>query len=303
VIVIDRLLFGGDSILSHLTNPMFSFHKLDITEADVDHLLDRVDIIYHLAAIVGFPACQAVGEAAAVRYNVEGTKRVFTSAERAGVSRFVFASTYSVYGVAHDGRPVTEESPLSPQSLYARTKIASEDYLRAQAPSSRCAPIIPRFTTLFGVSPRTRFDLLVNQFTLEALTKRKLVIFEGNYTRSFIHVRDIVAALQIFAHAPIDTVRGQTFNVGADDGNFSKNEIVEMICAAIPSVELEYRDLTFGADMRDVAVSCRKIRDLLGFRPSISAPFGIAEVRDAISSGLIYDPLSDRYRNHALLVH
>ncbi len=302
VTVVDALLFGGDSLLSYFLHPTFSFQQLDVTEADISTSLEGVDVVYHLAALVGFPACQAAGEEAAFRFNFEATRRVFEGAERAGVERFIFASTYSNYGLAPDGELVTEESPLHPQSLYARTKIAAEEYLWERAKSSRCAPIIPRFATLFGVSPRTRFDLIVNQFVLQALTERKLVLFQGDYRRSFVHVRDVVRALQLLAEAPLRDVRGEVFNVGSEDCNYTKAQIVEFVCQQIPGVEIEHRDLSFGSDMRDVAVSCRKITERLGFSATMSVSDGIREVRDAIASGLIREPHSERYRNHTLIV-
>lgn len=302
VIAVDKLLFGGDSLLPFIGHPRFRFELRDLTESGCDDLLPSIEVVYHLAAIVGFPACRDIGEPAARRYNVDATKSMFEVAEAAGVARFVFASTYSNYGIATDDRPVDETSSLRPQSLYAETKIEAERYLIGRAAGSRCAPIIPRFTTLFGVSPRTRFDLIVNQFVLEALTRRRLVIYQGDYRRAFVHVRDIVRALLLFATAPLDQVRGEIFNVGDDDGNHSKSEIVDMVCSAIPGVEVERRELSFGGDMRDVAVSCAKIASRLGFRASISVNEGIVEVRDAISSGLIHDPTSTRYRNHSFAV-
>ncbi len=113
-------------------------------------LLEGSEIVFHLAAIVGFPACQQIGEQAAWHYNVEATQRVFQAAETAGASRLVFASTYSNYGIAEGGAPVTETSPLRPQSLYARTKIASEEYLLERGRRSPVAVVIPRFATLYG---------------------------------------------------------------------------------------------------------------------------------------------------------
>jgi nucleoside-diphosphate-sugar epimerase len=302
VVVVDRLLFGGDSILAYLSHPKFRFRKADVTTDDLSSDLVDVDVVYHLAAVVGFPACQSVGEDVAYRFNRDATRLVFEAAEKAGVTRFIFASTYSNYGAADDSRPVTEESTLHPQSLYARTKIAAEEFLLERGKRTPVGVIIPRFTTLFGVSPRTRFDLLVNQFVLEALLLRKLVLFQGNYRRSFVHVRDVVRALELFATAPLHAVRNQIFNVGAEDGNYTKAEIIALIRRNIDGVELEKRDLSFGSDMRDVAVSCRKIRERIGFEATTSPDDGIREVRDAISSGLISDPKSPRYRNHDLVV-
>lgn len=302
VVVIDTLMFGGDSLLGYLTNPRFSFHKIDLTTAELGAELEGVEVVYHLAALVGFPVCQAVGEDVSFRFNRDATCRVFEAANGAGVARFIFASTYSNYGVAQDSRPVTEETPLRPQSLYARTKIAAEEYLLARGRTSTTAPIIPRFTTLFGVSPRTRFDLLVNQFVLEALTLRKLVLFQGNYRRSFVHVSDVVRALQLFATAPLKDVRGEIFNVGSETGNYTKSEIISLVRENIGGVEVELRDLSFGSDMRDVAVSCRKMFDRVGFLARVTVKDGIKEVRDAIVSGLIRDPQSPKYRNHDLVI-
>jgi nucleoside-diphosphate-sugar epimerase len=302
VVVVDNLLFGGDSLLAYMSHPNFRFRKADVTTDDLSKDLVDVDVIYHLAALVGFPVCQSVGEDVAYRFNRDATRMVFEAAERAGVKRFVFASTYSNYGVAEDSRPVTEESTLRPQSLYARTKIAAEEFLLERSKRTQIAPIIPRFSTLFGVSPRTRFDLLVNQFVLEALLLRKLVVFQGNYRRSFVHVRDVVRALELFATAPIEAVRGQIFNVGAEDGNYTKAQIIDLVRRNVDGVELEERDLTFGSDMRDVAVSCLKIRERIGFEASTTPEEGIREVRDAISWGLIKDPQSQRYRNHDLVI-
>lgn len=302
VTVADSLLFGGESILPYLSHPRFAFRKMDVSTDHLEGIMEGVDAVVHLAAVVGFPACQQVGDAAAIRYNVDATRRVFEAAEGAGVRRFVFASTYSTYGLSPDGRLVTEDSPLSPQSLYARTKIAAEQYLLQQGQSSHCAPVIPRLTTLFGISPRTRFDLLVNQFVLQALTDRRLVLYEGNYHRSFVHVRDVAEALRLLLQAPVEDVRNQVFNVGSAEGNYSKAEIVELVRKAIPEVEIELRHLTFGGDMHDVTVSCEKIQSRIGFRAKVGVEEGIGEIRNALQWGLIKEPRSARYRNHTFIV-
>jgi len=302
VTVVDSLMFGGESLLPYFSHPNFRFHKADVTVDDLDEGLRGVDTVFHLAAIVGFPACQQVGEAVAYRYNTEATKGVFMASEDAGVERFIFASTYSNYGISSDGEPVTEESPLRPQSLYARTKIAAEEWLLERGRSSRCAPVVPRFATLFGISPRTRFDLIVNQFTLEALRNRRLLIYQKNYSRSYVHIRDAVGALQMMMEVPIDLVRNQIFNVGSEDGNYTKEEIIELVRKHVSGVSVEYKDLSFGEDMRDVRVSFDKIRKALGFKPTRSVEDGIVEVKTAIESSLIPDPSASRYRNAQFIV-
>ena len=236
------------------------------------------------------------------RYNVESVQRVFAAAEAAGVARFIFSSTYSNYGLSQDGQAVTEESPLYPQSLYAETKIAAEEFLREQARAARCAPLIFRFATLFGISPRTRFDLIVNQFVLEALTKRELLIYQRGYSRSFVHVRDVVEGICLALNAPSEKVRGQVYNLGSDDGNYTKEEIVALVQKHVAGLKVTYKDLSFGGDMRDITVSFAKIRRELGFEASTSVEQGIIEVRDAIAQGVIKDPMDARYRNAQFIV-
>ncbi len=165
VTAIDSLLFGGESLVPFLPHPHFHFVKGDVTEPrsikdavrdDVpsDGRWPRPDALVHLAAIVGFPACQAVGRQVAWRYNVDATKLVFEQACDLEIARFVYASTYSNYGLMVDGKPVTEESPLNPQSLYAETKIASEEHLLSQKEAAT-GPLIFRFATSME-SPRVR---------------------------------------------------------------------------------------------------------------------------------------------------
>jgi len=313
VTVVDDLLFGGESLLGYWHHHRFRFVKGDVCKrevlrpaltADGEQLTTsdaggggRPSAVVHLAAIVGFPACQAVGRQVAWRHNVEATQRVFEVAEAAGVERFIFASTYSNYGLAKDGQPVTEESPLYPQSLYAETKIAAEEWLLDQANRCCCAPLVFRFATLFGISPRTRFDLMINQFVLEALVKRELVIYQRGYSRSFIHVRDVVEGICLGLEAPDDKVRRQVYNLGSEACNYTKDEIVALVQKHVPGTMVCYKEMSFGGDMRDITVSFAKIRDQLGFEPKISVEQGIVEVRDAIQYGVVKYPLDGRYRN------
>jgi nucleoside-diphosphate-sugar epimerase len=313
VTVVDKLLFGGDSLLGFRHHPRFRFTPGDVTEpatfaATADGLrVGRlapapIDAVVHLAAIVGFPACQAVGPKVAWLYNTDAVRVAFDAAEAAGASRFVMASTYSNYGLSADGEPVDETSPLNPQSLYAETKIAAERLLLERSASARCAPVLLRFATLFGISPRTRFDLIVNQFVLEALTRRRLVLYQRGYARSFVHVHDVCRAIELVLTSPRDVVAGQVLNVGGDALNHTKDEIVALVCRHVPGTAVELKDLTFGGDMRDIRVSFAKIRRVLGFEPRIGVEAGIREVRDALVDGLIRDAGNERYRNAQFIV-
>ena len=312
VTVIDNLLFGGDALVPFLPHPRFRFVKADVAErrAVKDCLRGespsrdswpRLEAIVHLAAIVGFPACQAVGRQVAWRYNVEATELVIQQACDLGVGRLIFSSSYSNYGVSTDGGPVTEESPLNPQSLYAETKIAAEEYLLQHA-TSGTAPILLRLATLYGVSPRTRFDLIVNQFVLDAYTKRQLLIYQRGYSRSFVHVRDVVRGIVLALDAPLEKVGGQVFNLGTENGNYTKDQIVELVLRRMPETSIEYRDLTFGGDMRDITVSFAKIRKELAFETEFDVDDGIRDLLFALKTGLIRDTMDSRYRNAQFIV-
>jgi nucleoside-diphosphate-sugar epimerase len=306
VTVLDSLLFGGESLVPFLHHPNFHFVKADVTETRAirDNVRGEWPIpqaVVHLAAIVGFPACQAVGKQVAWRYNVEATKMVFEQAADLGVGRCVFASTYSNYGLSPDGNPVTEESPLNPQSLYAETKIAAEEYLLGQK-DAPTAPLSFRFATLYGVSPRTRFDLIVNQFVLEAFTRRELIIYQRGYSRSFVHVQDVVRGIMMGLEAEDNKVRGQVFNLGTPDGNYTKDEIVALVLKRMPETVVDYKDLTFGGDMRDITVSFEKIRRELGFETTLNVDDGVREVLHVLKSGLIRNPLDEKYRNAQFIV-
>ena len=306
VTVLDSLLFGGEAIVPFLHHPNFHFIKADVTEPRA--IRDAVkrdwqtpNAVVHLAAIVGFPACQAVGKQVSWKYNFDSTKIVFEQATDLGVERFVFASTYSNYGLSEDGKPVTEESPLNPQSLYAETKIASEEYLLSQKDAA-CAPLVFRFATLYGLSPRTRFDLIVNQFVLEAFTKRELIIYQRGYSRSFVHIRDVVRGVIMGLEAEQSKIRGQVFNLGTENGNYTKNEIVNLVLKRMPEVVVLYKDMSFGGDMRDITVSFEKIKRVLDFDTLFDVDDGIREVLFALKTGLIKNPTDDKYRNAQFIV-
>jgi nucleoside-diphosphate-sugar epimerase len=306
VTVVDSLLFGGESLTSFFHHPSFHFVKADVTEPRaireaVKGDWEKPDAIVHLAAIVGFPACQAVGRQVAWKYNVEATQTIFGQAADLGVGRFIFASTYSNYGLSPDGEPVTEDSPLTPQSLYAETKIAAEQYLLEQKDST-CAPLSFRFATLYGISPRTRFDLIVNQFVLEAFTRRELIIYQRGYSRSFVHVLDVVRGIILGLEAEESKIRGRVYNMGTENGNYSKDQIVSLVLKRMPETTVEYKDLTFGGDMRDITVSFARIKRELGYETRLDVDDGVREVLYALKSGLIRNPTDERYRNAQFIV-
>jgi nucleoside-diphosphate-sugar epimerase len=311
VTVIDKLLFGGESLVGYLSHPMFHFVHADVCAAGV---LARAvqesmakgapepSAIVHLAAIVGFPACKIAGKEATWETNVNAVERFFQAANQMGVERFILSSTYSVYGIAEDGAAVREDSPLHPQSLYGESKIAAEDVLLKAADTSACAPLIYRFSTLYGLSPRMRFDLIVNQFTLEAYSQGELMIFEGQHARAFVHIRDVVAGLLIGLDAPLDKVSGQIFNLGHKDGNYTKDEIAAMICEMLPETKVRHEQMSFDGDMRNLQVCFDKIERELQFHTWYTVSDGIGEIIQALRDGMISEPNRPIYRNAPSIV-
>lgn len=269
--VLDSLMVGGNGLLPHFRHPKFEFMKGDIRDrSTVAYAANGCDAIIHLAAIVGFPACRKNPELAQT-VNVDGTKNV---AEAAGPERLVlFGSTGSNYGALVD-EICTEETPLNPLSLYGKTKTAAEQHLM-----SHCNAIAYRFATAFGVSPRLRLDLLVNDFVHKAVTEQYLVIYESHFMRTFIHVHDIARSF-LFALQNSDKMAGAVYNVGSDTMNYSKLEVCEMIRQQV-DYYLHCADVGEDVDKRNYIVSYDKI-NALGYETTITLEEGIRELVEAM---------------------
>lgn len=300
--VLDSLLHGGDSVLAFRSHSNYEFVYGDVRDRELlVRSLEGVDAVLHLAALVGFPVCKKMGREEVWAVNVEATRATYELARQAGVSRFIFASSYSNYGIA-EGK-VTEKSPLNPQSLYAESKVAGEQLLLEQS-SLGPGPCVTclRLSTLFGVAPRTRFDLMVNQFALSAQSGEKLVIYQKDFNRAFVHIQDVVKAISQVFTSSTAVVGGQVFNIGGDALNSSKGELVQLIKKHWPELEVEERELEFSGDMRSIHVSFEKARTVLGFVPSWSLNDGLEELHEVLTQGLIADPENARFRNHPVLV-
>lgn len=294
--VIDSLMHGGAGMLGHWSHSAFSFHRGDVRNGqDVKAVMEGIDAVVHLAAIVGDPACARDPELSRST-NLDGTKCLLAAARQAGVSRFVFASTCSNYGRMSDPLvPLNEDSELNPVSLYAETKVISEQLVTDPDAPASFSGIALRFSTVYGVSPRMRFDLTVNEFAMEAVTKGKLVVFGQQFWRPYIHVRDAARAIAAALTAPAEKVRGRVFNVGSDAENYRKKDIVDLILVQSPQTEIEYVHKT--EDPRDYRVSFSRIREQLGFQPAYSVANGITEVAELVQSGVIVEPNARQYKN------
>jgi nucleoside-diphosphate-sugar epimerase len=307
VTVVDKLLAGGDSLLGYFIDPKFVFLRGDvcqmgtIMQAAREALQQGAPPLYaviHLAAIAGFPACKVWGADQSWLQNVEAVRAVYEQAVKLGAERFLFSSTYSVYGYSPDGHEVREDSQLFPQSLYAETKIAAEQFLQTQANDAICFPLIFRFATLYGPSARMRFDLMVNQFVLEAFAQKQLVIYQKSYSRSFVHIGDVIRGLILGLELPKERITSNLFNLGDEGSNHTKQEIVSLICDQLPEVRIFYDDRSCNGDMRDIRVSFRRIHEELGFVVSHGVEEGITQVLQLVRSGAI----AEKYRNVPLAV-
>lgn len=272
VTVFDNLAFGGDQLLPFFRNPNFEFIKGNIRNLDdVKMAVRDHDCIIHLAAIVGYPACRK-DPILARAVNVDGTKNVISATSKSQL--IIYASTGSNYGTVDD--VCTEETPLNPLSLYGQTKTLAEKMLLDNRTT-----IAYRFATAFGVSPRLRLDLLINDFTYKAMTQGYLVIYEKHFMRTFIHVHDMGRAF-LFAIENSDKMKDNVYNVGSNKMNYSKEDICEKIRAKT-NAYIHYADIGEDADKRNYVVSYEKLSSL-GYDTSITVEEGIDELLKALNA-------------------
>jgi nucleoside-diphosphate-sugar epimerase len=294
--VLDVLLHGGRPLLPTWAHPNFEFLRGDVRDrATVGRALEGVDAVVHLAAIVGDPACAKQPDLAR-EVNLEASLALLDESRRRGVSRFVFASTCSNYGKMKDPAVLVDEaSELSPVSLYAETKVAVERAILADSGGNGFCPTLLRFATVYGVSPRMRFDLTVNEFTMEMVVRGRLVVFGEQFWRPYVHVRDAARAVVMALAAPSDTVRREVFNVGATEENYRKLDLVELVRRHAPDASVEF--VQKKEDPRDYRVSFAKVKERLAFGLTRTVPDGIAEVASLVRQGVLSDFERPEYRN------
>lgn len=266
VTVYDLFKYGASPLLFISSHPNLRLVKGDICDKELmKSSLETVDAVIHLAAIVGYPACDG-NEEEARRTNVTGT-RVVASLLRAE-QKVVYASTGSCYGAIQE--TCTEETPISPISLYGETKAKGEEIILDTD------GVVLRLATLFGLSPRPRFDLLINQLTKVALKSKHISVYEPNFRRTFLHVRDASRAF-IFALENYRIMSGNVFNVGDEAMNMTKAEAVYKIQKLLPETRITLSNDGEDKDKRDYHVSYTKIAKL-GFRSSLDLNQGIQEL-------------------------
>lgn len=305
-VLTGKLVAAGHRVTvvdNHATSPRRAlgsdvrFVQADIRDVDDwAAALRGVDAVAHLAAIVGDPACE-VDHDLTWETNYLATVHLVEACRAAGVSRFVLASTCSNYGESPNDRARTL-SPMQPKSLYAQTKIYSEHHvLSSRAPAFRTA--ILRLATLYGLSPRMRFDLAVNTMTAMAVQRRRIVVHGGTQWRPFLHVEDAADAFALAVGVPATGPSGGIYNCGSDEENYRLHDVGELIAATVPGARLEVEPST--TDPRDYQVDFTSSRLGLGLRPRRSVRDGVAEMAAALRCGRYRDFTDPAYSNLALV--
>jgi nucleoside-diphosphate-sugar epimerase len=293
--VLDVLVYGDDAISSFYDNPCFELVQGDFRNIDaVINAAKGMDAIVHLGAIVGDSAC-ALNEDLTVEINLRATRTIAEVGKGFGVKRFVFASTCSVYGASDE--ILDERSTLRPISLYARTKIESEKVLLSLTDTA-FAPTILRFGTVYGLSGRPRFDLVVNLLTAKAIQDGEAGIFGGEQWRPLVHVKDVAEAITLTLQASADNVRGQIFNVGSNEQNHQIADLGLIIKEMVPTAQVVTQPKE---DNRNYRVRFDKIHNALNFQPRYTVRDGVREIIDAFAAGDISDYRDPLYNNFRFL--
>ena len=293
--VIDSLVFGNDGISSLINEKKIEFFNLDIRETEkISSIIQNIDCVIHLAAIVGEPLCKKIPDAAK-QINEFATKNLVNICKNKKVKRFIFASTCSNYGSSQN--VVNESSPVMPLSLYSECKVNSEKFILDQN-NDIFETCVLRFATAHGLSPRMRFDLLVQEFIRDAIIDKKISIFGADFWRPLVHVEDMADACISAIDASSQLISGQIYNVGNDKENYTKIKLAEIIKEFITDVEIEI--IKSKKDPRNYKVSFEKIENSLNFEPKYTVRDSVIEILNDIQSGKI-DPRDSEFSNMSKL--
>ena len=289
--VLDSLMFGDAALATHRSSPDLELLVGDVRDtAMLARATEGVDGILHLAGLVGDPAC-ALDPALTRSVNVESTVTLAEAAKAAGVRRLVFASTCSVYGAAGEAW-LDESSTTLPVSLYAESNLDSAALFAERLAGSGTELVTLRFATVFGASPRMRFDLVVNLLTARALREGVLEVHGGEQWRPQVHVDDVASALLLALTHP--AAAGRTYNVGSDPLNLRIGELAQAIAARFPAAKLTVSE---ARDPRSYRVSFARITGELGFTARHSIDAGVAEIERWIQHEPGFDPAAARWSN------
>ena len=286
VIILDNLIYKhylGIHSVFHDSN--ISFINSDIRSRLNDDFFNENNIsdVVILAGLVGDPITKKYPDLSS-SINSFGIQNLISDLNGKNLDKVIFISTCSNYGMIKEGEKADEKFPLTPLSLYAKHKVASEEFLLKNSNNWDFSFSILRFATAFGVSPRMRFDLSVNEFVYEAFVNKKLEIYDPDTWRPYCHVLDFSHLIELTLLAPNKLTDGEIFNAGGDSNNHTKRDLVEMIGSVIPNLDVNYD--AGGSDPRNYIVDFTKVKNRLGFEPLVSVEEGIKEIITYLEKGI-----------------
>lgn len=290
--VLDRFMFGGESLLPLINNKNLEIIAGDVRDKKIlKKTLNDVFAVIHLAALVGEPACRE-NPTVTKEINFQATKNLITMSKSFGVSRFIFTSTCSNYGVSSQDEQATEKSKLNPLSLYAKTKIASEEFVLS-AKSKSFHPTVLRLATVFGLSPKMRFNLMINLFAKEAAQNGEISIINPEAWRPFVHTLDASFAFLTVLNSPVSKINGKIFNVVSE--NIQKKDLVAIAKKYNPKIKILIEESSKKDDKRDYKVSSEKFRKITGWRSKVSVEEGFFEIFEAVKNNIFHNTEDFRY--------
>ena len=279
--VFDNLMYGGDSLFHYFNFGRFSFIKGDLRKFELSKIVENVDYVVNLAALVGEPICKKYPKEAQ-EINFDANINLAKICEKHGIDRYIMMSTCSNYGKRQDQVMLKEDDELQPISLYSETKVNSENVLLKELPE--LPAIVLRASTAYGMAARIRFDLLLHQFILEAWEKKQISLFGANSWRPMVHVDDIAQAIVLVMMKNDKIKQKDVFNVGSNDQNFQKIKLAEMVAKRFNA---EISEVKSKKDPRDYQVSFDKISSELGYYTLHKPQESIEQIASSIESGLI----------------
>ena len=298
---LDLFLYKNNHcVLPYLGREGYESMYGDFCDASVlKNALEGINHVVLLAGLVGDPITKKYSEASQAINDV-GIKNCINQLNGIGLEHFVFVSTCSNYGLIENDQLADEDFELQPLSLYAKAKVATEQYITSLKGKVDYTPTVLRFATAFGLSNRMRFDLTVSEFTRVLALGRELLVYDANTWRPYCHVRDFGRLIDIVLQAPKEKVAFEIFNAGGEVNNFTKQGIVDAILQQLPNAKVKYKE--HGVDPRNYRVDFSKVKKILAFEPKYTIPDGIKEVLDAFENH-VFDHVEDQrnvYGNYEL---
>ena len=289
---LDLLLYQNHTcILNNYGNEQYVFFYGDMADEQIlTKAIDGVESVVLLAGLVGDPITKKYPEESAA-INNRGVKTVIDACNNKGVKRLIFVSTCSNYGLIKTNEKADENHVLNPLSHYAESKVAIEEYILSLQGKVDYHPTILRFATAFGLSPRTRFDLTVNQFTRELFLGRELLVYDAHTWRPYCHTQDFARLIHMVLETLEEKVNFEVFNVGGEVNNYTKQMIMDEILKMVPDGKVKYQK--HDSDPRNYRVDFSKVKSVLGFEPQYLVRDGIKELITAMKKH-VFDLVDER---------